>query len=247
GEWKIISKTANSVSSKKSGESILFVVSNADFYGNSEIKTGNSFSEIVDAYHTYLEGGYNVDFVSPEGGAVPLAYINTSIARQKKYLYDPDFMYGLKNTLTPDEVDPKQYRAIYYVGGSAAMYGVPENLAIQNIAMRIYEEQQGIISSICHGTAGIVNLKTKDGKYLVDGKKISGYPEAYERQKEEYFKQFPFLIQKTIEERGGIFKVAPRGKAHMEAQDNVITGQNHLSVEMVAQKVIETLQKQKLK
>ena len=42
----------------------------------------------------------------------------------KKYLYDADFMYAIGNTLTPADVKPADYRAVYYVGGTNAMYGV---------------------------------------------------------------------------------------------------------------------------
>ena len=111
--------------------------------------------------------------------------------------------------------------------------------------MTIYEAYNGIISSVCHGTAGIVHLKTKDGKYLVEGNVISGYPEAYEKEGAEYFKQFPFLIQKTIEDRGGVFKYSPRNSEHVEVSGNLITGQNYLSSKGVALKIIEKLNRKK--
>ena len=63
--------------------------------------------------------------------------------------------------------------------------------------MEIYEEHQGIISSVCHGTAGIVNLKLKNGNYLVKGKRVNGYPDDYENVNAPRFKEFPFLIKKT--------------------------------------------------
>ncbi|MCD0471417.1 nuclear transport factor 2 family protein [Flavobacterium sp. JAS] len=241
GEWKIISKTASSLSSNKSGQRILFIVSNAHYYGKSTIATGNSFSEIVNAYDTFKTAGYTVDFVSPEGGSIPLAYINTSDTLQKQYLFDPDFMYALKNTKKPEDTDSKNYKAVYYVGGGAAMYDVPENKQIQTIALKVYEENKGIISSVCHGTAGIINLKTNDGKYLVAGKKISGYPDSFEKQDGEYFKYFPFLIQKTIEERGGTFKFSNGEVSHIETDGRIITGQNFQSSSGVALKIIELI------
>ena len=241
GSWKIISKTANSKGSNENGNPILFVLSNARFYGDTDLPTGNSFSEIVEAYHIYQEAGYNVDFVSPEGGSVPLAYINTSDDKQLAYLYDPDLMYALKNTKSPDQVQAKDYQVIYYVGGGSAMFGVPENQQIQNLAVDIYEQQNGIVSAVCHGTAGIVNLKTSDGNYLYAGQTVNGYPEAYEATDRPYFKEFPFLIQKTIEERGGIFKLAARGTPHLESNDRLVTGQNHLSAAMVAKEVVAKL------
>lgn len=241
GEWKIISKSASSINTNKSGRNILFIVSNAHYYGKSSIATGNSFSEIVNAYNTFKTAGYTVDFVSPEGGSIPLAYINTSDTLQKQYLFDPDFMYAMKNTKKPKEIDSKKYKAVHYIGGGAAMYDVPENKEIQTIALKVYEENKGIISSVCHGTAGIVNLKTNDGNYLVAGKKISGYPDSFEKQDGEYFKYFPFLIQKTIEERGGSFKFSARNVSHVETDGRIITGQNFQSSSGVALKIIELI------
>lgn len=241
GEWKIISKSASSLSTNKSGQNILFIVSNTDHYGKSTIAAGNSFSEIVNAYNTFKTEGYTVDFVSPEGGSIPLAYINTSDTLQKQYLFDPDFMYALKNTKKPNEIDSKNYKAVHYIGGGSAMYDLPENKEIQTITLKVYEENKGIISSVCHGTAGIVNLKTNDGNYLVAGKKISGYPDSFEKQDGEYFKYFPFLIQKTIEERGGIFKFSARNVSHVETDGRIVTGQNFQSSSGVALKIIELI------
>ncbi|QGK73984.1 nuclear transport factor 2 family protein [Flavobacterium sp. SLB02] len=243
GEWKIISKAASSKASNKSGKKILFIVSNAHYYGNSTIATGNSFAEIVNAYDTFVKSGYTVDFVSPKGGDIPLAYINTSDDLQKEYLYNQDLIYALKNTLNPKEIDYKIYKAVHYIGGGSVMFEVPENLDIQRIAMQIYEDNKGIISSVCHGTAGIVNLKTKNGKFLVDGKKISGYPDSFEKQDGEYFKHFPFLIQKAIEERGGEFKFSKRNESFVEQDGRIITGQNFQSSSGVALKIIELIEK----
>ncbi|GAB5399555.1 MAG: hypothetical protein Aureis2KO_11400 [Aureisphaera sp.] len=240
--WKIISKTATREDSPKHGDHILFVVSNAQHYGNSELKTGNSFYEMVKAYETFVKAGYHVDFVSPEGGAIPIAYVDTSDDTSKRLLYNPDFMYAIKHTLSPQEVNVAQYKAVQFIGGGSAMFGVPENEAIQQIAMDIYEKHDGIVSSVCHGTAGIVNLKTAKGNYLVNGKRISGYPDAYEHKEREYYKTFPFKITQTIESRGGNFKYSPRNTPHVEIDGRLVTGQNWLSSIPVAEAIIQLLE-----
>ena len=239
-DWKIISKTATQVDNPK-GKAVLLIVSNAHFYGDSKLNTGNSFSEIVNAYDVFKNAGYTIDFVSPKGGAVPLAYVNTSDDLGKKYLYDDSFMNALKNTKSPAEINASKYKAVQYIGGGGAMFGVPENNEIQDIVMDVYEKHNGIISSVCHGTAGIVNLKTTDGKYLVDGKKVSGYPDDFEKKDKEYFKTFPFLIKETIEARGGKFYFSEAGKPHVEVDGRLITGQNYLSSKPVSLKIIELL------
>lgn len=240
-QWQIISKTATSENSRNHGKRILFILSNAHFHGELDQPTGASFSEIVNAFDVFKKSGFTVDFVSPQGGAVPLAYINTSMPLHKKYIYDQDFMYALANTRRPADIEPAKYKAVHYVGGGSAMYGVADNEQIQQISMEIYERHNGIISSVCHGTAGIAHLKTKDGQYLVSGKRISGYPDEYENKEAAYFKQFPFWIQKTIEDRGGDFRFSGRNKTHVEVDGRVITGQNYLSSAAVAEKIIEQL------
>lgn len=240
--WKIISKTAASEKSSSHGKRILFIVSNAHFHGSSTLPVGASFSEIVNAYHEFKMAGFTVDFVSPEGGSIPLSYINTSDKLQKNYLYNTDFMYALANTKTPDEITASKYKAVHYIGGSSAMYGVADNIAIQDIVMEIYENHNGIVSSVCHGTAGIAFLKLSTGEYLVSGKRISGYPDEYENPTKEYFKQFPFAITETIEKHGGDFNYAPRNTPYIEADGRVITGQNYLSSALVAKKIIELIE-----
>ncbi len=240
--WKIISKTASKQNTDRNGKRILFIVSNAHFHGNSKLPTGVSYSEIVNAYHVFKQAGYTVDFVSPKGGAIPLSYINTSNELAKSYLYDSDFMYAIKHTKSPEQITASHYKAVHYVGGGNAMYGVANNQEIQNISMEIYEEHNGIVSSVCHGTAGIAFLKLKSGQYLVSGKKVSGYPDEYENFSKAYAKQFPFKITETIEKHGGEFNYSSRNIAHIEVDGRVITGQNYLSSAAVAQEMIALIE-----
>ncbi|MBY0572848.1 MAG: type 1 glutamine amidotransferase domain-containing protein, partial [Undibacterium sp.] len=242
--WQIISKAAVKQVSKQNGVRILFILSNAHFHGTSQLPAGASFAEIVNAYHTFKQAGYTVDFVSPEGGAVPLAYINTSSPLEKEYLYDSDLMFALKNTKKASQLLAKDYRAVHYIGGSSAMYGVADNQEISRLVMDIYEQHKGIISSVCHGTAGIVYLKTKEGKYLVEGKRISGYPEDFERTTAEYFKQFPFLIKQTVTEHKGSFHFGKPDDPYIEVDGRVVTGQNYQSSALVAQEIIKQLQRE---
>lgn len=243
-EWKIISKTATKSEQNSKGR-ILFVVSNVKVYGNTDLKTGVSFSEIVDAYDTFINANYYVDFVSPKGGNINISYYDDANSLQSKYYNDKVFMARLAYTKSPSEVSASSYDAVYYVGGGAAMFEVPENEEIQKITMSIYENQKGIVSAVCHGTAGIVNLKKDNGDYLVKGKKITGYPEAFEKKDKPYFKTFPFLIDKLIENRGGDFNYTKPRTIYFEVDDRLITGQSYLASKIVAEKVIEAIKKSK--
>lgn len=239
----LVSDCSDYVDNTPTKERVLFIVSNQHTYGTTDINTANHFAEIVLAYDVLIKEGYAVDFVSPLGGAIPIGYLNTSDSIEKKYLYDFHFMEKLKTTLKPEAIIATNYAAVYYSGGGAAMFGVPEDKTIQKITMSIYNNN-GIVSAICHGTAGIVNLKTKDGNYLYKGKQVNGFPDLFENKDANYYKTFPFSIEETITQRGGTFNYSKDGwDNYYQVDDRLITGQDPTAATSVAKKIIEALEK----
>lgn len=224
-------------------DKILIVTSNQQTYGTTSNNAANHFAEIVLAYDVFIKSGYEVDFVSPEGGAIPIGYIETSNKIQKQYLYSASFMNQLKKTKNPVEVINVNYKAIYYSGGGAAMFGVPENVQIQRIASGIYKNG-GIVSAVCHGTAGIVNIKDTKGNYLVSGKKVNGYPDAFERTDAAYYKAFPFSIEQRINAHGGDFSYSANGwDGYFIVDGRLITGQDPTATVEVAKAVVQAISK----
>lgn len=237
--WKIISKTAESEPSNEKGNKVLLVLSNVEYQGKSELPAGNSFSEVVIAYDEYQKADYHIDIISPLGGKVPLSYINPSDSLQLAYLYESEFMYALENTKKPSDINPNEYDIIQFTGGSAPIFDIPENEEIQKIAMHIYEKNEGVIVAVCHGTAGIVNLKTSNNQYLVTNKNVNGVPDSHESKNLPHYKHYPFIIEDVLKERGGNFKHSEIRMPHMEVDGRLITGQNSLSSKMVTKKSIE--------
>jgi putative intracellular protease/amidase len=243
GSWKIVQKSYTSKAVPKQQNRILFVTSNQHTYGNTKISAANHFEEIVIAYDVFRKNGYAVDFVSPDGGAIPVGYVDTSNPTQKEHLYDSSFMALLKNTLKPEQINASEYQAVYYSGGGAAMFGVAENKIIQNIAGTIYENG-GVVSAVCHGTAGIVNLKSRDGAFIFANKKVTGFPDIFEDTKAEYYQAFPFSIDKEVSKNGGNFVYSKNwGDNFFIVDGNIITGQDPTATASVAQEVIKNLQR----
>lgn len=242
GQWQIISKTATRYPAPTHGRQVLLAVSNADTMQGTRLSAGNSFAELIHAYTTFREAGYGVQFVSPEGGAVPLAYIDTSNPEHKSKVYDSDFMWALANTRSPEDVNAGDYAALMYIGGSAAMFGVADHPGLKALALRIYEQQGGIVSAVCHGSAGLVDLTLSDGTPLVSGKRVTGYPDAFEDKNAAYYKTFPFSIEQRLLERKGLFRHGARNTSHVEIDGRLITGMNWQSTRDVAIAIIQSLE-----
>lgn len=239
---KLLASESMISENEKTFTKVLFVTSNAKYYGTSNIETTNNFPEIVYAYHEFVSAKIEVDFVSPNGGRVPIGYIHSSNAILQKYLFDATLSRKLKNTLKPAEVDRNAYKAIYFVGGGSAMFDVPENETIQKIAQHIVEDNNGILSAICHGTAGIVNIKNSHGRPIIDGKKITGFPDAFEDTTATYYKEFPFSINKAITSQGASFEYSDEGwDGFYILENNIVTGQDPSSAHLVAKAIIKEL------
>jgi putative intracellular protease/amidase len=87
---------------------------------------------------------------------------------------DRAFMDRLKDTLNVSDADPARYDAIYMAGGHRAMVDFPESEALARVTARFYESGK-IVAAVCHGPCGLLGVKLSDGKYLVDGKNMTGF------------------------------------------------------------------------
>jgi putative intracellular protease/amidase len=242
GSWKIVSKSAHREEAARHARKVLLVVSNVDQYPGTKINAGNNFPELAYTYDAFRKAGYAVDFVSPDGGAVPLEMVVTSDPLLKKHLYDSDFMWALAHTRPVSEIRAQEYAGIAFVGGGAAIVGIPENKPLQDIALRIYEQQGGVIAAICHGTEGIKNLKLSDGNYLIQGKVLTSFPDVFINRESPTFKAYPFSAEGSIKGHGGIFRHGANGKGHVEVDGRLVTGMNWESSVGVAESMIRLIE-----
>ena len=64
--------SAASVAAVQPGKKVLIVASNKTDMGDAEKhEARNDLFEFAPPYHVFVSHGYEVDFVSPQGGAVP--------------------------------------------------------------------------------------------------------------------------------------------------------------------------------
>lgn len=241
GEWKIISKSAVRADGPQHGRKVLFVLSNVAQYPGTSVNAGNNFPEIAYTYDALVKAGYSIDFTSPQGGAVPLEMVVTSDDMQRRYVYDSDFMWGLAHTRAAAELKASDYVGIVYVGGGAAVVGIPENAAIQQLAKRIYEQQGGVIAAICHGTEGLSQLRLSNGAFLTQGKAMTSFPDAFLNKESPVFKAYPFSAEGSIKRNGGKFEHGPKDGSHVAVDGRLVTGMNWQSSVGVADAMIRLL------
>ncbi len=211
---------------------ILFVVTSHKILGETDKKTGFHFSEMGEPYAYLKSQGHAIDFASPLGGPVEFYGYNTDDSWQKTLMEDETLQNLLANTRRPDQIAPRDYEAIYFVGGHGTMWDFPNNKGLAAITREMYEADKAV-AAICHGASGIMNVKLSGGKYLVDGKHIAAFSDGEERAI-KLESVVPFLLETKLKERGAIYtKTAPWG-VHVEVDGRLVTGQNPASARLLA-------------
>ena len=144
-----------------------------------------------------------------------------------------------KTTLKPSQIDPDVYDAVYYAGGHATMWDLPDNIELAGVSSRIYEKG-GVVAAVCHGPAGLVNIRLSDNEYLVAGKKVSAFTNDEERAVGLY-DIVPFLLEDTLKQRGAEHLAAANFQPQVIVSERLVTGQNPASAKGVAEAMLPLL------
>lgn len=223
---------------------ILVVLTNTAKYPALNRATGLWLGEAVHFVAEVQAQGYAVDFVSPNGGYVPIDPKSLEMAPELDWQWyaDKTFMNRLGSTLSPGQAKADDYGAIYYTGGHGVIWDFPNNVALQDLARRIYE-QGGVVAAVCHGAVGLLNIKLSDNTLLVKDREVTGFSNTEEKLV-ELDKVVPFLTENELVARGGKYSSHIDAWAEFVVSDGrLITGQNPASSALVARKVLETLQR----
>lgn len=220
---------------------VLLAVTNHGQLGDTGKETGYFLREVSYPYDALTKAGYAVDFVSPKGGRAPMDPSSKDLEDEVNngFVADEALMTALENTLSAETIDPSDYVGIFYAGGHGTMWDLPDCDALAKLAVTIYE-QGGAIGAVCHGPAGLVNMKLSDGRYLVDGKRVACFTDEEEKAV-GLDNVVPFLLASELIKRGAIHTKADNFKAHVEVDGRLVTGQNPPSAKGVGEALVQVL------
>lgn len=221
-------------------DKILFVVTSHGELGDTGKKTGYFLSEVTHPW-SVLGEYYDIDVVSPKGGRPPVDGFDLSDPINARYWNDEAWQKKMGCTMTPEEVNPSLYKAIFYAGGHGAMWDFPHNEALAKIAATIYEAD-GIVSAVCHGPAGLLPIKLQDGSFLVKDRKLTSFTNP-EENANGTAKIVPFLLETALENEGALFEEGALWADHVVVDGRLITGQNPMSALSLGKTLLQALGK----
>ena len=189
---------------------ILVVLTSVEKYPDMNRATGLWLGEAVHFVEKMEDAGYQIDYVSPKGGYTPIDPHSLAMADEIDWVWyqKKEFMNSLGSTLKPSQINPDDYAAIYFTGGHGVIWDFPDNEALQAISRKIYENG-GYVSSVCHGAAGLLNIRLSNGTLLIKGKKLTGFSNE-EEQLAKLDQYVPFLTETELINRGALYQKAAK-------------------------------------
>ncbi|MDV7138790.1 type 1 glutamine amidotransferase domain-containing protein [Maribacter sp. TH_r10] len=222
---------------------ILFVLTSHDKLGDTGKKTGFWVEEFASPYYKLLDKGADITIATPKGGAAPIDPSSdapdAATAATDRFNNDAVAKDKIANTKVLADMDPDDFDAVFYPGGHGPLWDLTKDK--NSIALiEKFNSQEKPIAFVCHAPAVLKDVKNADGTRLVKGKKVTGFSNS-EESAVGLSEVVPFLLENMLIENGASYSNTDDWAPYAIQDCNLITGQNPASSELVAEKLLASL------
>lgn len=220
-----------------SNYAILVIVTSHDSVADG-MRTGVWLEEFAIPYERFMAKGYAVTVASPAGGETPIDARSLKSINTTKHAAAID---ALMKTEVLAQVDPAGYDAVFVPGGHGPMFDLANNPQAASLVASFFEAGKPV-AALCHGPACLVGVRLADGKALVEGRRLTAFSDAEERQAglDTYM---PFLLETELRRAGARYEAAEPWQKKVVVDHNLITGQNPSSSAEAAENLIHAVER----
>lgn len=227
---------------------ILVVLTSHATAGASGQPTGLWLEEFTTPYYAFVDAGAQVEVASIAGGAVPIDPHSIEAAGKnpasvERYLKDKALRARVEESKTIEGLRAADYDAIFMPGGHGTMWDLPTSIALARLLGEAWGEGK-VVAAVCHGPAGLVNVKDEKGQPLVAGRRVAAFTNS-EEVAANMDKTVPFALETRIRDLGARYESGPDFQPFAVRDGRLVTGQNPASSEKVAELVLQTLRETK--
>jgi putative intracellular protease/amidase len=210
---------------------VLIVLTSHDRLGDTGKKTGFWLEEFAAPYYVLKDAGVELTLASPKGGQPPLDPKSDLPENQtettKRFRADAAAQAQLANTKKLADVSADDFGAVFYPGGHGPMWDMPDN-ATSIALIEAFVKADKPVGAVCHAPVAFVNVRGKDGEYLVKGKRVTGFTNT-EEVAVGLDHVVPFLLEDRLKERGGVYSKTADFAPYVQVDGLLVTGQNPAS------------------
>ncbi len=223
---------------------ILMILTSQATMGSDPRPTGVWFEELATPYYAFIDAGAQVDLASIAGGRIPvdphsLESGDANPPSVRRFLQDKHAMAQLEGSMKIDGVSVDGYSAVFLPGGHGTMWDLPASATLASLLDKAWANGK-VVSAVCHGPAGLVNVKDVDGKPLVAGRRVAAFSNS-EEDAAGLTSTVPFLLESRLRELGAHYEHGPDFQPFALRDGKLVTGQNPASSQEVARLVLAAI------
>ncbi|MGO9381149.1 MAG: type 1 glutamine amidotransferase domain-containing protein [Mycobacterium sp.] len=144
--------------------------------------------------------------------------------------------YSFRDTLPLASVNAADYDVVFFVGGNAAIFQFVNDEHVYGAASAAYDAGK-LVSAVCHGTSALLEARLPDGRYLVAGRRVTGFSNAEEDMLGQRAVT-PVLLENEFPLRGATYTAAAPFTEHVAVDGRLITGQQPASGHAVGEAIV---------
>ncbi len=226
---------------------ILFVLTSHSELGNTGEKTGFWIEEFATPYYVLEDAGAIITIASPEGGQPPVdpksELPDAQTTATNRFYKDDVAIDKVAYSLKLSDVRQEDYDAVFYPGGHGPLWDLATDKNSISLIEAFYNHHKPI-AFVCHAPAALVNVKTKNGTALINGKEVTGFSNS-EENAVKLSEVVPFLLEDELKKHGAIYTKGADWSSYVKQDGNLITGQNPASSAAVANLLLQELNNKK--
>lgn len=216
---------------------VLAVLSSGHKDEENNYETGWWGEELFAPMEILEKAGHEVELASPLGGKPTIDQASLTEETDPQGKYKKMYEEGLAdNTKKLSDINPEDYDAVFIVGGHGAMFDLAKNETLHKIINGVYENGN-IVSAVCHGPAPLIWTKRPDGKSIIDGLDVTGYPENVEPE------GLPALLPFSLEEEMDKVGNYSADQKVVWGNEQLLTGRDPFSAEELGNELVKALDK----
>jgi putative intracellular protease/amidase len=222
---------------------ILIVLTSHDQLGDTGKKTGFWLEEFVAPYYVLKDAGATITLASPKGDRPPLDPKSELPENQteltKRFRIDTAAQAELAHTKKLADVSADDFDAVFYPGGHGPMWDIANN-ATSIALIEAFVKADKPVGAVCHAPSALINVRGKDGEYLIKSRRVTGFSDA-EEEAVGLTAVVPFLLEDRLKERGGVYSKGANWAPYVQVDGKLVTGQNPASSGPAAEELLKLI------
>ncbi|WP_018258265.1 type 1 glutamine amidotransferase domain-containing protein [Halomicrobium katesii] len=220
----------------------LFIVSEEGYWGE----------ECIEPLTTLTEAGVEVTVATPTGNPPVIdersidpeevgeetAERVTSVAESDDRLNDP---------IALADADAEEYDAVVFPGGHGAEWDVTQDGHARDALRTAVEGEEGTALVVCHAVGILAFTRDADGEFLVEGRSVTGFPNAWEegivdeRDLLPDGRKLPYWVEDEVVAAGGVWDAELDADTSVTVDGDLVTARGPPSSHAAAVTLLDEL------